>query len=192
MDCSGSPRCREHEDKSGKGAGPSCRIRRVLYFFWRTPDLLSEIKMYANSSLIQAMMVASSLIRLPGSHVILESLYSQAAVHLAVSVASKFGTATDKMSGNLPGDCRHTRQPRSVNGQDIVQFNAPRNCHRLTTSLLPVQSQSDRCSSGQVHSHGRLPICQCGCEGAASYARFSRTIVITGFPGLQFDPGVRR
>jgi len=129
MDCSGSPTCREQEDKSRKGADPSCRIRRVLYFFWRTPDLLSEIKMYANSSLIQAMMVASSLIRLPGSHVILESLYSQAAVHLAVSVASKFGTATDKMSGNLPGDCRHPRQPRSINGQDSVQSNPPRKHH---------------------------------------------------------------
>ena len=34
---------------------------------------------------IQAMLVASSLIRLPGSHFVLGSLYSQAAVHLAVS-----------------------------------------------------------------------------------------------------------
>ena len=41
------------------------------------------------------MMVAASLIRLPGSHFVLGSLYSQAAVHLAVSVASQFRTGTD-------------------------------------------------------------------------------------------------
>jgi len=119
MDCNGSPTCREQEDKGGKGAGPSCRIRRVIYFFWCTPNLFSEKKI-ANSSLMQAMLVASSLIRLPGSHFILGSLYSQAAVHLAVSVALGFRTGTDKMSGNLPGYCRHSRQPRSINGQVTV------------------------------------------------------------------------
>ncbi len=129
MDCSGSPTCREQEDKSRKGADPSCRIRRVLYFFWRTHDCLLTEKKSANSSLIQSMLVASSLIRLPGSHVILGNIYSQAAVQLAVSVASEFRTGTDKMSGNLPGDCRHPRQPRSINGQDSVQSNPPRKHH---------------------------------------------------------------
>ena len=27
------------------------------------------------------------------------------------------------MSGNLPVDCRHTRRPRNIDGQDAVQFN---------------------------------------------------------------------
>src|SRR6266702_4812012 len=120
MDCNGSSTCREQEDKSGKGFGPSCRIRCTLYFFWRAPDLISEIYIYANSSLIQAMLVATSLIRLPGSHYILESFYSQAAVHLAVSVGSEFRTGTDNISGNVPADCCHTRQPRGINGQDII------------------------------------------------------------------------
>ncbi|KAH8985038.1 hypothetical protein EDB86DRAFT_3083993 [Lactarius hatsudake] len=72
------------------------------------------------------MLVASSLIRLPGSHFILGSLYSQAAVHLA---------------GMYPVIVVILRQPRIINGQDAVQFDAPRNHHRLTTSLLPVQSR---------------------------------------------------
>jgi len=120
MDCSGSPTCGEQEDKIGKGVGPFCRIRCALCLFWRAPDLLSKQKQIANFSLIQVMLVASSVIRLPGSHFVLGSLFVQAAVHLAVSVASGFRTGTDKMSGNLPGDCRHTRQPRSINGQNTV------------------------------------------------------------------------
>ena len=73
-------------------------------------------------------MVASALIRLPGSHYELGDLYSQAAVHLAVSGASRFSRAgTDKMTGNLPADCRHTREPRVIDGQDCVQFSPPSN-----------------------------------------------------------------
>jgi hypothetical protein len=69
-------------------------------------------------------MVASSLIRLPGSHYVLGSLYSQATVHLAVSVASEFRTGTEStdMSGNLPADCRHTRH-REVS-MDKTLFNS--------------------------------------------------------------------
>ncbi|SRR6266702_3109718 len=92
----------------------------VLYIFSGV-RLISSLKyIYANSSLIQAMLVATSLIRLPGSHYILESFYSQAAVHLAVSVGSEFRTGTDNISGNVPADCCHTRQPRGINGQDII------------------------------------------------------------------------
>ena len=40
MDSSGSQIGRSQEDKSGKGVGPCRRIRRVLYFVRRTPDLL--------------------------------------------------------------------------------------------------------------------------------------------------------
>ena len=40
MDCSESQNGRSQEDKSGKGVGPCRRIRRVLYFVRRTPDLL--------------------------------------------------------------------------------------------------------------------------------------------------------
>ena len=40
MDWGGSPRCREQEDKSGKGVGPFCGVRRVLYFFWGARDHL--------------------------------------------------------------------------------------------------------------------------------------------------------
>ena len=36
------------------------------------------------------MLVVTSFIRLPGSHVMLGDIYTQAAVHLAVSVASEF------------------------------------------------------------------------------------------------------
>ena len=90
----------------------------MFYIFSDVRLTSMKRKKTANSSLIQAIMAAASLIRLPGSHIILESLYSQAAVHLAVSVASKFRTETDTMSGNLSADCRHTRQPRSIDGHD--------------------------------------------------------------------------
>ncbi|KAF8256617.1 hypothetical protein EI94DRAFT_1821569 [Lactarius quietus] len=58
----------------GRVVGKRTKAERVLF-------LLVESGVFYIIS--DSIMVASSLIRLPGSHYILESLYSQAAVHLA-------------------------------------------------------------------------------------------------------------
>ncbi len=141
-------------------------------------------------------MTASSVIRLPGLNFSLGTIYSQAAVHLAVSVASRFRAGVDKSSGNLPTACRHPRPPRILNGQDAVRSNPSsyRACghHRLTTSLQPQpQSRSGRFSSSRVHAPGWPSICSCG--GAGSFTRPSRLgrIVFAGLSGLQLKPGHR-
>ncbi|KAI9430478.1 hypothetical protein H4582DRAFT_2016582 [Lactarius indigo] len=152
----------------------------VFYIFSGVRMVISLLK--------KSMLVASSFIRIPGSHIMLGNVYSQAAVHMAVSVLSKFRVGTNKMSGNVPSDCRRARQPRSVNGQDSVQSNPPSGHHRLTTSLLPLRSQSDRFSPSQVHTHDQPPICECA--GFASYAGFSRPIVVIELPVLRFKHGV--
>jgi len=63
-----------------------------------------------------AMLVAASLIRLPGSHFVLGSLYSQPRC---------------SPSRHLPTECRHSREPRIIDGQDALQFDPPRSHHRL-------------------------------------------------------------
>ncbi|KAI9433156.1 hypothetical protein H4582DRAFT_2131786 [Lactarius indigo] len=55
----------------------------VFYIFSGVRMVTSLLKKGANSSLIQSMLVASSFIRLPGSHIMLGNVYSQAAVHMA-------------------------------------------------------------------------------------------------------------
>ena len=66
----------------------------VFYIFSGVRIIICLLnKRIANSS--QSMLVASSLIRLPGSHVMLGNVYSQAAVHLAVSGASEARIGTN-------------------------------------------------------------------------------------------------
>ena len=65
----------------------------VFYIFSGVRIIICLLnKRIANSS--QSMLVASSLIRLPGSHM-LGNIYSQAAVHLAVSGASEARIGTN-------------------------------------------------------------------------------------------------
>jgi len=134
------------------------------------------------------MLVASSFIRLPGTHNILGNMYSQAAVQLAVSDVPGVRTRTNKMPGYLPADCHHTYQPRSNNGQDRVRYRSsrPRNYYRLTASLISLESQSSRCSPNQIHAPGQHP--DFSCAGAMSNPRFSRRrrMAIAALPGVQY------